>query len=100
MNSNGIAFTEAAFLLMVCALADAADFFITVVLLDLFGAGEFIKWAINFFVWATVGLWLTLKGVRTLWWSAGSLAEAIPVINALPLRTVTMVITIERANAQ
>ncbi len=84
---------EALLMVMLCILFDLADFFAT--FLDaLFGAGELVKFFINVVASATLWLWATMKGVgaeRTL---AGALAEMIPLVNTLPLRTGAMIATI------
>lgn len=85
---------EAIFLILGCIVVDLIDLAITIFLLDLGGAGEFIKWTLNIFFWAIISIYFIIKGVRQLWFMAGSLIEFIPVINALPIRTITMIIVI------
>ena len=91
---------EAMFMVAVCGLADLAEFFITVFLLDLGGAGEFIKWPIDLVIWPIMAIWLKMKGVRQTWFTVGSLIELIPVADAFPTRTIAIIATIKIANSE
>lgn len=44
-------------------------------------------------IWFIVQFWLIIKGVRSGWYSAGSIIEMIPFINILPVRTLTLLMT-------
>lgn len=59
-----------------------------------FGAGEIIKLFINAIASLILYFWVTMKGVRPLWTLAGAGLEFIPIANTLPIRTITMGITI------
>ena len=87
---NGV---EAVFMILVCLFFDAMDGIAT--LFDIFvGAGEFIKLFINAIASSILYFWITMKGVRPVWTFAGAGLEFIPFANALPIRTLTMTITI------
>ena len=45
-----------------------------------------------------IGIWLKIKGVKWAWYLVGSILEFIPGIDILPLRTVTLLLTIYLAN--
>ena len=60
----------------------------------LFGAGEFIKFFINFVASWSLYFWATLKGVPSSWIIAGDVLELVPFVNALPFYTVAMATTI------
>lgn len=87
---NGV---EAVFMILVCLFFDAMDGIAT--LFDIFvGAGEFIKLFINAIASPILYFWITMKGVSPMWTFAGAGLELIPFANTLPIRTVTMGITI------
>ncbi len=85
--------TEAFLMVGLAAAFDIADFLAT--FLDgFFGLGELVKFFINVVASVTLWLWAMMKEVgpeRTL---AGSLLEFIPVVNTLPIRTVTTAMTV------
>jgi hypothetical protein len=85
---------EAFFLVAFCLFFDGLDALAT--FLDGFlGVGEFIKLLINITVSPILWFWLIMKGVRSTWLLAGIALEMVPLIgNTLPIRTVTMVVTI------
>lgn len=84
---------EAFLMVGLCLAFDAFDIFAT--FLDgFFGAGEILKFFNNIVASATLLLWAMMKEVRALWTLAGGGLELIPVVNALPIRTATMVATI------
>lgn len=95
MGDQGkISLAEAVLMLMITGAADLLEFLLTFAV----GVGEIVKWFIDIPTWFIIQFWLMIKGVRGTWFLAGSLLELIPVINALPIRTLTMVITIYLAN--
>ena len=54
----------------------------------------------GFITWITVQIWLWFKGIKAWYFLAGNILEEIGVvfISWLPLRTVTLIITIAIAN--
>ncbi len=87
---NGV---EAVFMILLCLFFDALDALAT--LFDAFvGAGEFIKLFINAIASPILYFWITIKGVSPMWTFAGAGLELIPIANTLPIRTLTMAITI------
>lgn len=97
---NKISLAESMFMVAICGLADLAEVIITVVLLDLGGAGEVVKYFIDPIVWAIIGFWLKLKGVRQTWFTVGSLIELIPFADVFPTRTIAILATIKVANSE
>ncbi len=84
---------EALVMVGVSALFDIADFFAT--FLDaLLGAGELVKFFINVAASVLLWLWAIMRDVGPTRVLAGSLLEFIPLVNTLPLRTVTTASTI------
>lgn len=84
---------EAIFMICLCLVFDAIDFGAT--LLDaIAGVGEFIKFFNNIIASSVLFFWVMMKGVRSTWTLAGGAMEFIPIVNALPIRTITMVCTI------
>ena len=84
---------EAFFMIALCLVFDAVDFAAT--FLDwFFGVGEIIKFFNNIIASTTMFLWVMMKDISPTWNLAGGGLELIPVVNALPIRTATMAITI------
>ncbi len=84
---------EAMLMILVALLFDALD--IAATFLDfVVGMGEFIKPAINVVASTILFVWVKLKGVSALRTIAGAGLELVPFVNALPIRTVTMIATI------
>ncbi len=84
---------EAIIAILVCATFDVLDFFAT--FLDaFFGAGEFIKEFTNLAISSILFLYAMMKGTGDLVTLAGAALEAVPLLNTLPIRTVTMIIVI------
>ena len=80
---------EAAFLMATCVFFDGLDAIAT--FLDVaFGAGEVIKIFIDAVASPILILWVTLKGVGASRTIAASIVELVPIINTLPIRTITM----------
>ncbi|MBI1961017.1 MAG: hypothetical protein HYS43_01955 [Candidatus Liptonbacteria bacterium] len=101
--SPHISFAEATIVLIVTILIDLTDLFLTVVELGLIaiGVGVFgtvAKAALNFFVTGIIQAYLFLRGIRNLAFLAGSILEFIPLVNVLPMRTVSMAILIFLVN--
>ncbi len=81
---------EAILAILVCAAFDVFDVLAT--FLDaFFGAGEFIKEFTNFAISAILLFYAMMKGTGALTTAAGAIAEAVPFLNALPIRTATMI---------
>lgn len=75
------------------AVFDIIDFLAT--FLDgFFGVGELIKFFTGLVASVTLWLWAMMKEVGPERILAGSLLEFVPVVNALPLRTVTTAMTV------
>ena len=84
---------EALFMVGLCAMFDLIDFgasFLDVAL----GAGEFVKIFNNVIASSVIFFWAMMKGVRPTWTLVGGFVEFIPLVNALPIRTGTMIATI------
>ncbi|MBI2013461.1 MAG: hypothetical protein HYS87_01395 [Candidatus Colwellbacteria bacterium] len=92
-NEKKISMVEAILMLMVTVTADIAE-----VIADLTLIGIPISILINVVAYPTIQFWLIMKGIRNLTYTAGSMIEFIPIINALPVRTATMIMTIFLAN--
>ncbi len=84
---------EAMLMLGVCLFFDGMDIVATFLNI-LFGGGEIIKIFINAIAFPILFLWVKLKGVGTLSMVAGNIMEFIPLVNTLPIRTITMAIVI------
>lgn len=84
---------EAFFMVALCLVFDTVDFLAT--FLDgFFGAGEVIKFFNNIIASTTMFLWVMMKDISPLWTLAGGGLELMPVVNALPIRTATMAVTV------
>ncbi len=92
-NEQKIDGHEAVFMILVCLFFDGMDVIATL-FNALVGAGEFIKFFINVVASSILYPWVILRGVSPVWTIAGGALELIPVANILPMRTVTMGITI------
>ena len=84
---------EAFFMICLCLFFDAID--VVATFLDfLFGAGEIIKLINNSVAASIITIWSIIKGVNLFWPSASTISEFIPIVNALPIRTVLMVLNV------
>ncbi|HEY4496859.1 MAG TPA: hypothetical protein VI432_01795 [Candidatus Paceibacterota bacterium] len=88
-----ISLVEIILMLMITITADVVELILT-----LFVAGIVVNILINIPVWLVIQFWLIMRGIRGLSYTAGSMVEFVPIINALPLRTASMLITIYLAN--
>ena len=82
-----ISMPEAVIVLMVSGGADIADVFLT-------GWGEFIKWFYGIPLWLFIQIWLKMRNVKGVYVAAGGVAELIPFMNDLPMRTPLLAYTI------
>jgi hypothetical protein len=57
-----------------------------------------VMWFIDLITFAIIQFWLIMKGERGLWALSANLLEMIPYVNALPLRTFGVILTIYLAN--
>lgn len=64
------------------------------------GPGELVKWIINIIFWFPVRFWLKIKGVAGKYYDTAFFVEFIPFINALPIKSVVLIIAIYRHNKQ
>ncbi len=60
--------------------------------------GLVVMFFVNLVVLAIIQFWFIMKGVRGLWALSAQLLESIPVVNALPLRTLGVIASIYLAN--
>ncbi|MDP2856319.1 MAG: hypothetical protein Q8N90_04410 [bacterium] len=70
-------------------------FLIVADIVDLFswsGIGTVISWILDMVAMAIPTIWLIFKGRRAEWMLIASLIEFIPVVDFLPIRTVTFLI--------
>ena len=70
-------------------------FLIVADIVDLFswsGVGTVISWVLDIVAMAIPTIWLIFKGRRAEWMALASLIEFIPVVDFLPIRTVTFLI--------
>jgi hypothetical protein len=70
-------------------------FLIVADIVDLFswsGIGTVISWVLDIVAMAIPTIWLIFKGRRAEWMALASLIEFIPVVDFLPIRTVTLLI--------
>jgi len=86
-----ISLVEGFLMIVLCLTADIVEALTTFIG---FGIGEVIDIFVNLAIWPVIQLWLTIKGVKSNWFLAGSLIEFLPFLNAFPTRTITMIITI------
>ncbi len=103
MSNNKISGIEAFFLISLCLIFDLIDLVaLGIDLIPVVGLpiGESLKFINNLLISLTVIFWLTIRGVRSYWFWAGSLVETIPGINSLPTRTITVVITLYANNKE
>ena len=78
---------------VVCALLLTELFEMAITFL-LPAVGELIKWMTNIVIWIPIQFWLRIKGMRQDYYAAASLVEFIPFLNALPIKTAALLITI------
>ena len=57
-----------------------------------------MMWFIDLIVLFIIQFWLIMKGEKGLWALSANLLELIPYVNALPLRTLGVILTIYLAN--
>lgn len=97
MGSNQkINIVEAVFVAALVVLAEALEVVVTFFL----GAGELVKWVTNIAVWLPVQLWLRIKGMRGEYYAVATVVEFIPFLNTLPIKSITLIVTIYRHNRQ
>jgi len=99
-NQQKISLPEIVLLGIVCLGVDLAEIILTLLALTpaigiIF---EGLTWLINAFYWIIITIWLIIKRVRGTWLIAGGLLEFIPGLNALPLRSLTLAITVFLTN--
>ncbi len=84
---------EAFLMIGLCLVFDTVDFLAT--FLDgFFGIGELIKFFNNVIASTTLFLWAMMKEVSPIRTLAGGALKLIPFVNALPIRTGTMIATV------
>ena len=93
-------FAEGLLMLLLCLLADGIEGLVSAigVIPVITPLSVAIAWALNFFIFGSVQLWLIIKGDKKFWFLAGTILEFIPFLNILPLRSATCAITIYLAN--
>lgn len=57
-----------------------------------------LNWLFDILVWSLVQFYFYLKGARSSYFLAGSILELIPVIDVLPLRSVTFFLSVYLTN--
>ncbi len=77
---------ELFFIFPILVVADIIDIF------SLTGIGAVLSWAMDLVATGVTTLWLWWKGRRVEWNLVANLLEFIPVVDVLPIRTVTMII--------
>mgnify|MGYP001612850148 FL=1 len=53
---------------------------------------------LDFIILPIILFWLRIRGVKGLWFLAGSMLEFIPIIDILPIRTLTLLLVYYLAN--
>lgn len=76
-----------------CVVFDTIDL-IALFLNGFFGVGLIISFFNNVIASTTLFLWAMIKDIGVERTIAGAVAEMIPVINALPIRTIMMIMTV------
>ena len=84
---------EAVIMILLSLLFDGIEF-----VLGLLLVGEFTNPITNILFSGVFIFWFTMKGIRIPSVLLGTLLEFVPVINLLPIRTATVIITIMIAN--
>ena len=77
-------------MLMLAVSADAME-----IILDFFAGNDFGMMAI---VDAILIFWLTMKGAKAGWVIGGAIMELIPWVDALPIRTIVLLVAIYLTN--
>lgn len=93
MADKKISLAETVLVMMFVIFIDLLE-----LVLGLLAVGLIINSFIDLVVGAGIQLWIRLKGIKGASALAGTLIEFIPVVNLLPIRSVTMAITIFIAN--
>ena len=88
-----ISMVEGLLLLMFVGFVDLLQFFV-----DFIDGGTISSFIINPPVFFITQFYLTMKGIKGVSNIAGNLVEFVPIVNALPIRTATMMLTIYMAN--
>ncbi len=57
-----------------------------------------ISWIFEGISWIILFVWLIIKKIRGVWSISGSILELIPGLDALPIRTITFIVTILLVN--
>ena len=81
-------------MLMLTLTVDAIEVILT------FFAANPASIPLDFVIMAIINFWLWMKGAKGTWALAGNLIEFIPYLDFLPIRTVTLLITIYLTNHQ
>lgn len=79
--------------IVVCALL-LTELFEMVITFLLPAVGELVKWIVNIAIWIPIQFWLRIKGMRQDYYAIAAVVEFIPFINALPIKTVALLVTI------
>jgi len=95
-----ISLPEAVIMILLSASIDIAEIFVDLA----FGVpvvGQvlyFLNWVMEFFTTGITQIWLWLRGAKWQAALAGNIIEFIPFINILPIRTVSLILTIYLTN--
>lgn len=81
---------EAGFVVILVIITEILEFILTFLPV----VGELVKWFVNTVAWLTVQFWLKIKGIRGDFYLIASLIEFIPFLNALPTKSITLILTI------
>ncbi len=95
-NNKKINSVEVGLVIAVVALAEILEFFLNFI--------PIVGWLFNFFinitVWLGVQFWLRIKGMKGMYFMISGLVDMIPIINALPTKTIALTITIKLYNKE
>lgn len=102
MNEEGpkISLVEGILMLMIVIPVDILEVIVALIsLIPVIGQiALVVMWFADPIVLFIIQFWLIMKGLKGLWALAGNLLEFIPYVDALPLRTIGLIITIYLAN--
>ncbi len=95
-NASRISRMEGTLMIVIAGALDGFQFLFTLIPV----IGWVLSWPISFFAWCVFGFWFASKGInlfsgtRAFGTLGAMLAEAIPIINGLPLWTARITIAV------
>ena len=95
-NEQKISLPEIILMTLICGGTDVFEIFATLASGTVILAAIFVSlnWMLDIFCWLSLLIWLIMKRIKGVWVLSGNALEMIPGLDVLPLRTITLWLTI------